>query len=218
VTEDFEYDKRHQYQTISFQEPYQSSSLEELRLADYHQGRRYGHVFWQRLALGQSVAFAGPNKDTKSESEHDSGSQKHSDSKHLMEDEDYSEQEDHSEQKDHSEQEDHSEPEHDSELDHDSEPECDSSSEEHSNSDDLSEFGSYNILDGTAPIKAVMRALISRPISGERRIDKSTLRNVTSDLSFWDRIQIEELIRNFNNPDGSCRVPLDSVIRLLKKR
>ncbi|KAJ4984617.1 nucleoporin nup189 [Stagonosporopsis vannaccii] len=47
------------YQTITFQQPYQNFSLEELRLADYNQGRRYGNSNGQGGAFGQSSTFGG---------------------------------------------------------------------------------------------------------------------------------------------------------------
>ncbi|KAH3918838.1 hypothetical protein HBH56_025380 [Parastagonospora nodorum] len=47
------------YQTITFQQPYQNFSLEELRVADYNQGRRYGNQNGQAGAFGQSTGFGG---------------------------------------------------------------------------------------------------------------------------------------------------------------
>ncbi|KAF2628709.1 hypothetical protein BU25DRAFT_490343 [Macroventuria anomochaeta] len=47
------------YQTITFQQPYQNYSLEELRLADYNQGRRYGNSNGQGGAFGQNSNFGG---------------------------------------------------------------------------------------------------------------------------------------------------------------
>ena len=47
------------YQTITFQQPYTNFSLEELRLADYNQGRRYGNANGQGGAFGQSSTFGG---------------------------------------------------------------------------------------------------------------------------------------------------------------
>ncbi|OCL13785.1 hypothetical protein AOQ84DRAFT_224189, partial [Glonium stellatum] len=47
------------YQTIAFQQPYTNYSLEELRLADYNQGRRYGNQNGQAGAFGQSTGFGG---------------------------------------------------------------------------------------------------------------------------------------------------------------
>ncbi|KAJ8109217.1 hypothetical protein OPT61_g7624 [Boeremia exigua] len=47
------------YQTITFQQPYQNYSLEELRLVDYNQGRRYGNSNGQGGAFGQSSTFGG---------------------------------------------------------------------------------------------------------------------------------------------------------------
>ncbi|KAF1991983.1 hypothetical protein K402DRAFT_388546 [Aulographum hederae CBS 113979] len=48
-----------QYQTITMMAPYQNFSLEELRLADYQQGRRYGNANGQAGAFGQSTGFGG---------------------------------------------------------------------------------------------------------------------------------------------------------------
>ncbi|KAF2116321.1 nuclear protein 96-domain-containing protein [Lophiotrema nucula] len=48
-----------QYQTITFQQPYMGYSLEELRLVDYNQGRRYGNSNGQAGAFGQSTGFGG---------------------------------------------------------------------------------------------------------------------------------------------------------------
>ncbi|KAF1849740.1 uncharacterized protein K460DRAFT_360590 [Cucurbitaria berberidis CBS 394.84] len=42
------------YQAITFQQPYQKYSLEELRVADYDQGRRFGNQNGQAGAFGQS--------------------------------------------------------------------------------------------------------------------------------------------------------------------
>lgn len=47
------------YQTITFQPPYTNYSLEELRLADYNQGKRYGNQNGQAGAFGQSTGFGG---------------------------------------------------------------------------------------------------------------------------------------------------------------
>jgi nuclear pore complex protein Nup98-Nup96 len=48
-----------QYQTITFQQPYQNYSLEELRVVDYNQGRRYGNQNGQAGAFGQNTGFGG---------------------------------------------------------------------------------------------------------------------------------------------------------------
>ncbi|OCK77195.1 hypothetical protein K432DRAFT_334357 [Lepidopterella palustris CBS 459.81] len=47
------------YQTITMQQPYQNWSLEELRLADYSQGRRFGNQNGQAGAFGQNTGFGG---------------------------------------------------------------------------------------------------------------------------------------------------------------
>ncbi|KAI9678795.1 MAG: hypothetical protein M1817_005853 [Caeruleum heppii] len=47
------------FQTISFLQPYQGFSLEELRLADYAQGRRYGNASNQAGAFGTNTGFGG---------------------------------------------------------------------------------------------------------------------------------------------------------------
>ncbi|KAH0556405.1 hypothetical protein GP486_005674 [Trichoglossum hirsutum] len=48
-----------QYQSISFQQPYQRFSFEELRLADYLQGRRFGNTNNQAGAFGANTGFGG---------------------------------------------------------------------------------------------------------------------------------------------------------------
>lgn len=48
-----------QYQTITFMSPYQNYSLEELRVVDYNQGRRYGNQNGQAGAFGQNTGFGG---------------------------------------------------------------------------------------------------------------------------------------------------------------
>ncbi|KAI9867781.1 MAG: Nuclear pore complex protein Nup98-Nup96 [Trichoglossum hirsutum] len=48
-----------QYQSISFQQPYQRFSFEELRLADYLQGRRFGNSNNQAGAFGANTGFGG---------------------------------------------------------------------------------------------------------------------------------------------------------------
>ncbi|KAI9806069.1 MAG: hypothetical protein M1833_004476 [Piccolia ochrophora] len=47
------------FQTISFMQPYQKYSLEELRIADYNQGRRYGNSNNQPGAFGTGTGFGG---------------------------------------------------------------------------------------------------------------------------------------------------------------
>ncbi|KAF2178380.1 hypothetical protein K469DRAFT_600109 [Zopfia rhizophila CBS 207.26] len=47
------------FQTITFQPQYSNYSLEELRLVDYNQGRRYGNQNGQAGAFGQSTGFGG---------------------------------------------------------------------------------------------------------------------------------------------------------------
>ncbi|KAK5020055.1 hypothetical protein LTR60_000881, partial [Cryomyces antarcticus] len=47
------------YQSITFMQPYQNFSFEELRLADYAQGRRYGNQNGQAGAFGTSTGFGG---------------------------------------------------------------------------------------------------------------------------------------------------------------
>jgi len=53
-----------QYQTITFMQPYQNYSLEELRVVDYNQGRRYGNQNGQAGAFGQSTGFGGFGNNT----------------------------------------------------------------------------------------------------------------------------------------------------------
>ncbi|KAF4554951.1 Nucleoporin NUP145-like protein [Elsinoe fawcettii] len=47
------------YQSITFMQPYQNFSFEELRVADYNAGRRYGNSNGQAGAFGQSTGFGG---------------------------------------------------------------------------------------------------------------------------------------------------------------
>ncbi|KAF2659873.1 hypothetical protein K491DRAFT_590130 [Lophiostoma macrostomum CBS 122681] len=47
------------FQTITLQDPYRNWSLEELRIVDYNQGRRYGNQNGQAGAFGQSSGFGG---------------------------------------------------------------------------------------------------------------------------------------------------------------
>lgn len=47
------------YQSITFQQPYTNFSFEELRVADYMQGRKYGNQNGQAGAFGTSSGFGG---------------------------------------------------------------------------------------------------------------------------------------------------------------
>lgn len=47
------------YQSITFQQPYSNYSFEELRVADYNAGRRYGNSNGQAGAFGTSTGFGG---------------------------------------------------------------------------------------------------------------------------------------------------------------
>ncbi|KAL8709554.1 MAG: hypothetical protein Q9225_007432, partial [Loekoesia sp. 1 TL-2023] len=47
------------FQSITFMQPYKNFSFEELRLADYNQGRRYGNGSGQAGAFGTSTGFGG---------------------------------------------------------------------------------------------------------------------------------------------------------------
>ncbi|KAL8690487.1 MAG: hypothetical protein Q9218_004077 [Villophora microphyllina] len=47
------------YQSIAFMQPYKNYSFEELRLADYNQGRRFGNGSGQAGAFGTSTGFGG---------------------------------------------------------------------------------------------------------------------------------------------------------------
>ncbi|TAQ84776.1 hypothetical protein B7494_g6901 [Chlorociboria aeruginascens] len=51
--------QQNSYQNISFQQPYQKFSVEELRLADYTQGRRFGNASNQPGAFGTNSNFGG---------------------------------------------------------------------------------------------------------------------------------------------------------------
>lgn len=54
------------YQTITFQQPYQGYSLEELRLADYQGGRQYGNASGQAGAFGSTNFGSGFGNNTTS--------------------------------------------------------------------------------------------------------------------------------------------------------
>ncbi|KAI4201709.1 MAG: hypothetical protein LQ350_003063 [Teloschistes chrysophthalmus] len=47
------------YQSIAFMQPYKNYSFEELRFADYNQGRRFGNGSGQAGAFGTSTGFGG---------------------------------------------------------------------------------------------------------------------------------------------------------------
>ncbi|KAI4104303.1 MAG: hypothetical protein LQ339_003922 [Xanthoria mediterranea] len=47
------------FQSITFMQPYKNYSFEELRLADYNQGRRYGNGSGQAGAFGTNTGFGG---------------------------------------------------------------------------------------------------------------------------------------------------------------
>ncbi|KAL8665878.1 MAG: hypothetical protein Q9168_007607 [Polycauliona sp. 1 TL-2023] len=47
------------FQSITFMQPYKNYTFEELRLADYNQGRRYGNGSGQAGAFGASTGFGG---------------------------------------------------------------------------------------------------------------------------------------------------------------
>lgn len=51
--------QQNSFQSISFQQPYQKFSPEELRLADYTQGRKFGNSNGQAGAFGTSTGFGG---------------------------------------------------------------------------------------------------------------------------------------------------------------
>ncbi|GAB7340383.1 hypothetical protein MBLNU457_6826t1 [Dothideomycetes sp. NU457] len=52
------------YQSITFQPPYSNYSFEELRVADYNAGRRYGNTNGQAGAFGQTTGFGGFGSST----------------------------------------------------------------------------------------------------------------------------------------------------------
>jgi len=51
--------QQNSFQSISFQQPYSKFSPEELRLADYAQGRKFGNASGQPGAFGTSTGFGG---------------------------------------------------------------------------------------------------------------------------------------------------------------
>lgn len=56
--------QQNSFQSISFQQPYSKFSPEELRLADYSQGRRYGNASNQAGAFGANTNFGGFGSST----------------------------------------------------------------------------------------------------------------------------------------------------------
>ncbi|KAI9659750.1 MAG: Nuclear pore complex protein Nup98-Nup96 [Alyxoria varia] len=52
------------YQSLTFQQPYQNHSFEELRVADYVQGRKYGNQSGQPGAFGVGSSFGGATNNT----------------------------------------------------------------------------------------------------------------------------------------------------------
>ncbi|RDW88821.1 hypothetical protein BP6252_00853 [Coleophoma cylindrospora] len=56
--------QQNSFQSICFQQPYQKWSPEELRLADYAQGRRYGNASGQAGAFGVNTGFGSTNTGT----------------------------------------------------------------------------------------------------------------------------------------------------------
>lgn len=52
------------YQSITFQQPYQNKTFEELRVEDYAQGRRFGNSNGQAGSFGQSTGFGGFGSNT----------------------------------------------------------------------------------------------------------------------------------------------------------
>ncbi|KAF2032460.1 hypothetical protein EK21DRAFT_87062 [Setomelanomma holmii] len=111
------------FQTICFQTPYQNESLEELRLADYTQGRRFGSEYWQKLGVGEQSAAKVLEPGRVSEVELDSDAQEDPDSNAHSASEGYSESDQHTSSGEDSEYEDGSKPDNNSESE--SSSDCD---------------------------------------------------------------------------------------------
>jgi hypothetical protein len=186
------------YQTITFQTPYQKYSLEELRLADYEKGQRHDESSVKEGDDDQSI------KTDDLRSEEDSNFDPDDDTC------------DHSNPDDCSCSHSKSDPEDDSECDED--PESDTCDRDNNSDSDAFDWDSrtsngdhWNKLDR----ESVMQALQSRPLSGERRVDWPLLNLITRGLCAKDRRQVRILADHFRNPNGTCSVPMELVIRLL---
>lgn len=190
-------DKDH-YQTITSQWPYQKYSLEELRLDDYEKGHRYDGSSVEEGDGDQSVDTDATRseEDSNFDPDDDACDHSHSDDCSCL----------------HS----ISESEGDSECDEDSEPETsDGDDDSDPNAFDRDTCTSNSDYWNKLDRESVLQALLSRPLSGERRIDWPLLNAITRGLCTKDRRQVCILADHFRNPNGTCSVPLELVIRLL---
>ncbi|KAH7070236.1 hypothetical protein FB567DRAFT_216878 [Paraphoma chrysanthemicola] len=190
----------------------------------------FGQSHNGKSLFGRSSDFTEPDGETRSQSSSDSNYGADSSSQSSVDEQDIREYQSHSgrsevfgiqqdsDVEEYSESEDHEDPEDYSDREERSDAEDSSDADYSSDSDDELVYGDYNLLDGTAPIKAVITVLTSQPRSGEWRMERSMLRTITSDLSCFDRLAIEVLVDRWKNPDGSCRVPLESALRVLRSR
>jgi hypothetical protein len=169
LTSTFSSQQDQQYQTITFQPPYQDYSLEELRVTDYDQGRRIGNTVVEGGLFGKNI---GSDNDLCSEN--DPVSDNHPES----------ESNDDSEQND------------DSELDNDSKPKTSSHNRARKNA---------------------IRALDSRPLSGDRLVDLPTLERIIRGLKLSTQRQMRKIAVPLRNPDGTYSVPLEVVLRHLNR-
>ena len=180
------------YQTITFKSPYQDYSLEELRLADYEVGRRYDETRGVEGGEDQRIHSV----DSRSEDDPDSDLGRDASNCSDLEDFlrfDYESANDGSFELRGSVQDNAFEPE-----------ACDGDKS----------FSSEDYWDRRARTSAI-RALQSRPLSGERRVDELTLMSITRGLDTRGRRQAQKLADGFRNPDGTCSIPLQLVLRLL---
>ncbi|KAH7395366.1 hypothetical protein DE146DRAFT_659883 [Phaeosphaeria sp. MPI-PUGE-AT-0046c] len=186
------------YQTITCRWPYRTYSLEELRLADYGKGNRYDGWNVQSGDDQQSVDTDNIGSEEDSNFDRDDDTYDHyslDDSSCL-----------------HS----NSEPEEESGCDEDLESDtCDPDPNPDSDSFDGDTCTSNSDYWDKLDRDCVIQALLSRPVSGERRIDWFLLNSITRGLCAEDRAKMFVLANKFRNPNGTCSVPLELVIRLL---
>jgi hypothetical protein len=186
-------------QTITFHSPYQDYSLEELRLADYAKGHRYDESSEEEGNDNQSVETDDLGSEEDSNSDPDSGEC------------------DHSDPDDCSCQPPNSIPEDDTECDDDSEPDAsDRDDESDSDASDLDASTTKGKFWMKQNLKGVLHALQSQPLSGERRMDWTSLELITRALGIETRVQVFRLADEFRSPFGICSVPLERIVRLLK--
>lgn len=171
-----------EYQCISFQIPYQKYSLEELRLADYDQGRQYGGPKDQENA-GQSGGESDASHDEDGESI-------------ACEDDcNYSDPETCSWLRDHAE--------------FDNESKCDGNSEP--GQSDCDDQFSHRVDADDLARQEIIKELQSQSLSGERRLDGHYLARIARGLRLHYQTRIWKLADGFRNGDGTYSVPLNLI-------